>query len=136
MNLNDWMVKFAPIVIWANGQPTKTALRYYKYFYLDLLAAWERNKYCGAREVLAEAERRFERVLEPVLNIKVSSMREYPAEVKVIEITDCHTMRQGYERYIEEGKFVINGVLCHELVWHRHDGYGEEAGTVELFAWR
>lgn len=136
MNLNDWMRKFAPVAIWKNGKPTRIAQEVYPYFEFDLYAAWERARYVGAREILDEALRRYEKKISPVLRVMVDSMYDYPDCVEVIDVENVRTLRQGYERRIEEGQFIVNGKKCTELVWHRHDGYGEEAGSVELFAWR
>jgi hypothetical protein len=132
LTLNEWMSKFAPITIWWDGKSTKQANKHYPYFQIDLMAAWEKSGYKGAREILQEAVRRCMNHHVLVFSEEIESMYEYPDNLKVIEVTDCGEMRNGYIRRWEDGKFIYHGWDITEIVWHQHDGYGEEAGTIEI----
>lgn len=135
MELSEWMSRFAGVDIWQSGKPTTKVLEVYPHFYIDLLAAWERERYTGAREVITEATRRKALRAGILVGHWIQDAETYPAEVVVLSVNDSGTMNSGYRRYWETGRFLVGDELATELLWHTHDGYGEEAGTVEVWAW-
>jgi hypothetical protein len=136
LSINEWMQKFASITEWVNDYPTLEALKVYPYFYVDLLASYETDGYKGMREVL-QTLRRFNKTDNGWLVSKWWDIPfyQYPPNVKVIRIDDEGETRCGYTRRYEQGLFEFDGRFITEFLWHRHDGYGEEAGTVQVWAW-
>lgn len=136
LTLNEWMDKFAPACLWWRNGPTEKSKEIYPYFLVDLMAAWEKSCYGGAREVLDELLRRERTNTDAVIfSGEVHSMYEYPRGMEVISVSDTGEMRNGYSRRWEEGVFMLFGRQCHEVIWHRHDGYGREAGSIEVFVY-
>ena len=136
MDLNEWMSRFAGCNIWWDNHPTTAVMEVYQYFQIDLWAAWEKSRYLGAREVLAEAVRRMElRSGVCVGHWFIDNCYNYPPGVVVVSVSDSGCMTNGYQRRWEEGNFLVCGEPAEEIVWHTHDGYGEESGAVEVWAW-
>lgn len=132
LTLSEWMYKFAPVTLWTGGKPTSTARKIYPYFYIDLLAGWERARQVGAREALEEAKRRYDHEYMPIFHADTETMYDYPEGLEVQDIADSGEMSCGYQRRWETGTFTFNGEQCREVIWHKHDGYGREAGRIEI----
>lgn len=135
MDLNDWMNRFGTVEEWIEG-PTHQALEAYPHFYVDLLAAWECKRQIGAREVLVELRRRMRRATGWIVREWWDScgFYDYPPGVTALRVDDTWEMRAGYERRGEEGLFDVDGQMATSILWHRHDGYGDEAGTIQVYA--
>lgn len=137
--LNDWMYKFAGVDMWDTKKmrPTDHVTHAYPYFYIDLMAAWENEGRRGARKVLKEYSRRVRTRSACVHYWNDCTFKVYPEGVRAIKVTKQELLPFGYyERYVEEGLFEFEGEYFRELLWHMHDGYGAEAGTVECHAWK
>jgi hypothetical protein len=135
MDLVSWLNKFTVITEWDGKYPTQLSLHAYPHFMVDIYAAWEKKGPVGAREILKELRRRISDV--DYINIKHwvdISYWEYPEGVIPIRVTDSGELNCGYSRRWEEGLFNVFGKVATEITWHIHDGYGEEAGTVEVWA--
>ena len=139
MKLNEWLSKFAPMNIWFCGY-TDAVRERYPYIEIDMLMAWESRSYVGARDVLNYATFLMEDthyIIESHKN-KVGFGR-MPENIETVRVDDEYHMRSGYERLTLRGKFVYKGdgftTTVSELTWHRHDGQGEDSGTIEFCAY-
>lgn len=135
MNISEWMRRFAFINEWSWDYPTDAALAVYPHFYIDLLAAWNEKCYVGAREVLNELRRRIVNsngwIVKRWWDYDYS---DYPSDTIVVRVDDSGEIHCGYQRRWVEGLFKVDSEIVTEIVWHCHDGFGEEAGTVEIIA--
>ena len=122
--------------LWNNG-PTPDLERVYPYMSIDSCAAFQRSGVDGLEEVAAWAEHAAASNGELVIRLFVERMNQYPDGVSEVRYTDSGRMYAGYERVWVSGIFrTPTGLVRGEAVWHRHDGYGEEAGRVEFFLHR
>ena len=134
--LERWMYMRCGVHLWSCRKPTSRALNAYPYFYIDLVAAWERAGANGAREVIAEANRRLDYKYTVLASIDDIPFGEYPDGLSVRAITDSGEMSAGYKRRWETGDFTYHSEAVSEIIWHIHDGYGLEAGRIECTIYR
>ena len=129
------------VTVWRNNDITPEAEAVYPYLRTDLFTALETHGPSGARKVLVLAEHLVDSRVHNknvVVHVEdeVASTQTLPDSVQILEVTDGWTVRNGYERRILLGRFIVDGKMATELVWHRHDGYGRAAGLVELIAYQ
>lgn len=140
MNLTEWLDKFCPVNIYTGGRFTDRVKSVYPYIEIDLYRAWEEKRYQGARDVIEYAK--FLLWYSYVVIYDSVNETEFgilPAGFEAIRVDDIYHMRSGYERLTWAGKFRfdLDGVsftVEGEVTWHRHDGYGCNAGDIQFIA--
>lgn len=139
MDWREWLNKFAPSRIYWYGF-TDEVKQKYPYIEVDFMAAWERRGYEGARDVLNYAE--FIMAGEGVVVYHCYdevSFGQLPDCIKEVSCKEVYETSCGYHRRSERGKYRLCAdgftTICKEVCWHIHDGYGEESGTVEFWAY-
>ena len=107
--------------------------RIYPYYTIDLAAAYDKGGEEVALEVVAEAARRLtdSRVLVAEFS-DVPFFGWLPEEFSGGIYLDGETTRNGYQRRWEQRQV---GNVVYEIIWHCHDGFGREAGNIEMSVW-
>lgn len=118
-----------------SDRTTKNKIRaLYPYYLIDLAAAYETGGESGGCEILEEITRRLSTTSEFLKSSLHVGWCEIPIEFKdrIGNCLDEETIYSGYQRYWVQfvDKSDPNYVL--EFIWHMHDGWGSDAGSVEL----
>jgi len=126
----EWLSEFAPVNVWSGGAFQKRALDGFPFLITEL---WSAVDDAAALHLIQIADD-----LSGSTNVyhSVDEIRygEYPPGVRIIKEDESDEYQQHYSRLTRWGRFYVGGRWARTVTWHRHDGSGREAGTVEFWA--
>ena len=111
-------------------RPGRTLKQVYPHYRIDLMAAIEISE-DAAWDVVFEAQRRLNYSRRLIFAVDVASIGDHAGQEYGEFIASGETRDGYYRKWIQ----YTHGSHTLEFIWHQHDGYGRERGTIELSVW-